>query len=175
MSDTPPRVLDSRVAFQGRVFDVQIDRVRLREGLDTDIAVVRHRPCVVLLPMPDPAHVVLIRQYRHPVARWLWEVPAGTLEPGEEPDAAARRECEEETGLAPARVERLGSFFPSPGYCDEEMIFYRVTGLSRPERPAAPDEDEQIEVRVVRLEEARAMVRSGAILDLKSALALTLF
>jgi ADP-ribose pyrophosphatase len=172
MNPTPLTVLSSTPAFQGRVFSVVIDRVRLANGVERDLQVVRHPASVILLPMPDPQSVVLVRQYRHPVAKWLWEVPAGTLEPGEDPDAAARRECEEETGYAPRYIERLAAFFPAPGYCDEEMIFYKLTGLARPETPAAPDEDECLEARTMSLTEARAMVRRGEIVDMKSALAL---
>jgi ADP-ribose pyrophosphatase len=148
--------------------------VRLPRGIERDLDVVRHPASVVLVVMPDPASVVLVRQYRHPVDRWLWELPAGTLERGEDPEAAARRECEEETGYAPATLERLGAFFAVPGYGDEEMIFYRLTGLSRPQHPAPPDDDEDLEPRVFPLAEARAMVSRGEIVDMKSALALTL-
>jgi ADP-ribose pyrophosphatase len=166
--------LDSRTAYQGRVFTVAVDRVRLPGGIERQYEVIRHAASVVLIPMLDPETLVLVRQYRHAVGRWLWELPAGTLEPGEDPDAAARRECEEETGLAPDGVERLAAYYPVPGYCDEEMIFYRLTGLSRPQDPASPDEDEDLEARTFTLEEARAMVRRGDIVDLKTALALTL-
>jgi ADP-ribose pyrophosphatase len=108
------------------------------------------------------------------VDRWLWELPAGTLDPGESPEEAARRECHEEIGLVPTTVTHLGSFFPTPGYCDEEMVFFKLTGLHDPGHAAEPDPDEQIEPKVVSLEEARAMVRRGEIVDMKTALALTL-
>jgi ADP-ribose pyrophosphatase len=167
-------VLSSRTAFEGRVFSVHVDTVRFPNGLQRDLEIVRHASSVVLVPMLDPASVVLVRQYRQPVRQWLWELPAGTLEPGEVPEHAARRECEEETGFAPALVERLASFFPTPGYCDEEMYFFKLTDLSKPARPAPPDEDELLEPRVFSLDDARAMVRRGEIVDMKSALALTL-
>ena len=73
-----------------------------------------------------------MRQYRPAIGRWAWELPAGTLKDGEDPEQAAIRECHEEIGLMPARVEKLGAFFPTPGYCDEEMHFYRATGLRQP-------------------------------------------
>jgi ADP-ribose pyrophosphatase len=166
--------IETRTAFEGRVFAVAIDRVVLSNGVERRYDVVRHAASVVLVPMLDATTVVLVKQYRHAVARSLWELPAGTLEPDEDPDDAARRECEEETGYAPASIERLGSFFPVPGYCDEEMHFYRLTALSRPEHPAAPDEDEDLHAQAFTLEEARAMVRRGEIVDLKTAFALTL-
>ncbi len=163
-----------RTAFHGRVFDVVVQPVQLRDGRERDVEIVRHRPSVVLVVMPDAQSVVLVAQYRHAVGQRLWEVPAGSLEPGEDPEAAARRECEEETGYAARTMQRLGAFFSAPGYCDEQMIFYQATELSRPPQPASPDEDEDIEARTVTLAEARTMVRRGEIVDMKSALALTL-
>ena len=105
-----------------RVFAVDVERVQTSDGRTHEIATIRHAPCVVLVPVLDDGRVVLIRQYRHSVKRVLWEFPAGSVDPGEAPEAAALRECEEETKLAPSRVEKLASMFPAPGYCDEEMI-----------------------------------------------------
>jgi len=105
-----------------------------------------------------------------------WELPAGSINDGETPDAAARRECEEETRRAPHRVERLGAWYPTPGYCDEEMIFYRLSDLRAPAAgsPHRPDEDEDITTKSVTGAEARAMAQRGDIVDLKTAYALTL-
>ena len=116
-------------------------------------------------------------QYRYAVDRWLWELVAGSLEPGEEAAAGAARECEEETGLVAGATEFLGSFYPTPGYCDEKMNFYRVTGLRAPEEghaAAAPDEDEDLETRAFSLDEVREMIRSGEIEDLKTVVGITL-
>jgi ADP-ribose pyrophosphatase len=82
--------------FSGKVFDVDRDRVRMRNGREVTVEVVRHPKSVVLLPIPEPGHIILIRQYRYPVNRWLWELPAGSVDEGEEPDAAAVRECHED-------------------------------------------------------------------------------
>ena len=103
-------------------------------------------------------------------------MPAGGVESGESPEDAAVRECEEEIGLAPGRVERLRGLFPTPGYCDEEMIFFRVSELEPPPPDSLhkPDEDERITARTMTVDEARAMVRRGEIVDLKTAFALTL-
>jgi ADP-ribose pyrophosphatase len=105
-----------------------------------------------------------------------WEFPAGRLNAGESAEAAARRECEEEIGRVPQRIERLRGLFPAPGFCDEELIFFRVFDLREPapDSPHHPDEDEDIETRVVPVDEARAMVERGEIVDLKTAYALTL-
>jgi ADP-ribose pyrophosphatase len=164
----------SETVYAGRVFSIVRERYRSRDGQERAIEVVRHNNSVVLIPMPDPQSVVLVRQYRHAVASWLWELPAGTLERDESPKAAARRECEEETGFAAETVEYLGALYPIPGYGDEKMIFYKLTGLTRPEQPASPDEDEDLDAQTFSLDEARAMVRRGEIVDLKSAYALTL-
>lgn len=165
-----------RRIFEGRVFRVEVDRVVMPNGRRVDMEVVRHPGSVVLLPTPSDREIVLIRQYRYAVDRWLWELPAGTLKPGEDPEAAAARECEEEIGLAPGSVERLRSFYPTPGFCDEEMIFFRCAELRAPgtQSPAAKDEDEDIEPRVFTLEEARTLLRNGEIADLKTAVGLAL-
>lgn len=165
-----------RRIFEGRVFRVEVDRVVMPNGRRVDMDIVRHPGSVVLLPTPSDREIVLIRQYRYAVDRWLWELPAGTLKPGEDPAAAAARECEEEIRLVPGRVERLRSFYPTPGFCDEEMIFFRCAELRAPgaQSPAAPDEDEDIEPRVFTLEDARALLRDGEIADLKTAVGLAL-
>jgi ADP-ribose pyrophosphatase len=162
--------------YKGRVFSIDVERARFPNGTEHEVEIVRHSRCVVLIPVQDDGRVVLIRQYRHSVKQVLWEVPAGSLDPGESPEAAAARECEEEIGLAPGRVERLGGLFPTPGYCDEEMIFFRVSDLRvpAPDSPHKPDDDEYIEVQPVTIAEAKLMVTRGEIVDLKTAYALTL-
>jgi ADP-ribose pyrophosphatase len=164
------------VVYQGRVFSVEVEKVVLPNGRETELAIVRHRRSVVLIPIEDDGRIVMIRQYRHALKRDIWELPAGNVDSGESAEAAAARECEEEIGQVPTRVERLGSFYPTPGYCDEEMIFFRVSGLQPPpaDSPHRPDEDEDIETRVMPTAEAKAMVGRGDIVDLKTAYALTL-
>jgi ADP-ribose diphosphatase len=164
------------IVFKGRVFSVEVSRRRYPNGRVHEIAVVRHSPAVVIVPVEDDGRVVLIRQYRAALDRELWEVPAGGVDKDESADDAARRECEEEIGRVPDRLERLGAWFPTPGYCDEEMIFFRATALRAPDANSthAPDADEDITVQSFTLEDARAMVARGEIVDLKTAYALTL-
>lgn len=164
------------IVYKGRVFAVDVETIRLRNGRDTEVAIVRHRPSVVLIPMEDDGRVVMIRQYRHSLGREIWELPAGGLDAGESAEQAAARECEEEIGRVPTRIVRLGAFYPTPGYCDEEMIFFRVSGLRAPapDSPHKPDDDEDIVCRPLSLAEAREMVARGEIVDLKTAYALTL-
>jgi ADP-ribose pyrophosphatase len=167
MDETFTRI-ERRTAFTGRIFDVHVDRVRLPIGREIDLEVVRHPRSVVLLPMAAADQLVLVRQYRYPVDRWLWELPAGSLDPGEEPEAAALRECHEEIGKTATRATFLGSFFPTPGFCDEEMYFYRLEDLREPTSPAVQDEDELLEPQVFGLDELRGMVLTGEITDMKT-------
>jgi ADP-ribose pyrophosphatase len=162
------------VIFEGRVFRVEQELVRLANGREVRMDAVRHRGSVVLIPQPSRDKIVLIRQFRHVVRKWLWELPAGSLEPGEAPARAARRECVEEIGWRPTRVRRLAMYYPSPGFCDERMIFFSCTALVRPGRPAPRDPDEEIEPRTFTVREAWRLVDGGQILDMKTVLGLVL-
>jgi ADP-ribose pyrophosphatase len=177
MDERSADLLAQAERFRGRIFTVTVDQVTMPNGRAVTLDIVRHPGSVVLLPMQDPAHVVLIRQYRYALDRWIWELPAGSLEPGEDPAAAAARECEEEIGLVPGTVAFAGAWYPTPGFCTEVMSYYRLTGLHPPD-PDGPlaekDEDEDIRVRVFSLDEARAMVQRRDIIDLKTAWGLTL-
>ena len=160
-----------RHVFDGRVFRVVVESITTRKGGRLDVELVRHPGSVVLVPVTNAGKLVLVRQYRHAIGRWAWELPAGTLKPGEEAGAAAARECQEEIGLIPATLARLGTFFPTPGYCDEEMTFYKATGLRTPgpgDERAEPDEDEDIETGWFARAQVREMVLSGEIVDLKT-------
>lgn len=161
---------------KGRIFQVEIDVVKLPTGHTLDMEIVRHPGSVVLIPIPQPGSIILIRQYRYTLDRWIWELPAGSLKPDEDPDVAAARECEEEIGLAPGRLTRLRGYYPTPGFCDEEMIYYRCEELRPPAAgsTAQKDEDEEIEPRTFTMAEARALVESGEIVDLKTLAGLTL-
>jgi ADP-ribose pyrophosphatase len=166
--------LEHSTVFKGKVFRVDRDRVRMPNGRDITVDAIRHPPSVVIVPVPEPGHVILIRQFRYPVQRSLWELPAGSVDDGETPEAAARRECHEEIGLVPDTVVRLGAFYPTPGYCDEEMIFFRASGLNESSEAAPVDEDEDIEPRTFTLPEAREMIRRGEITDMKTVVGLGL-
>lgn len=160
--------------YDGKVFNVDRDRVRMPNGREVTVDVLRHSKSVVLIPVPEPRRITLIRQYRYPVNRFLWELPAGSVDPGETPEQAARRECHEEIGQVPDTIVRMAAMHPTPGYCDEEMIFFRVSGFSVPDEKAEVDKDEDIEVQVFELREARDMVRRGEITDMKTVVGLGL-
>jgi ADP-ribose pyrophosphatase len=170
-----PREIQS--IYEGRIFKVQVETIPLPRGGELKAEIVRHPGSVVLVPITDHGDIMLVRQYRHAIGRSAWELPAGSLKQGEDPRAAAIRECHEEIGLIPGRVERLGAFFPTPGYCDEKMNFFLVTGLRAPgadDEAAQPDDDEDIEPRAFAQEAIVAMIASGEIVDLKTVAGLTL-
>lgn len=163
--------LSSRLVYEGRIFDVTVDRVQLPHGRQAELEIVRHDGSVVLLPIADDGRVLLVRQYRYAADRFLWELPAGSLEVGEDPDVAAARECQEELGLIPGSLERLLTLYPTPGFCTETMTYYRATRLRTPgpdDSPAHQDEDESIELGAFSVVEIRAMIASGEIADLKT-------
>jgi ADP-ribose pyrophosphatase len=160
--------------FTGRVFAIDRDRVRMANGRVVTLDVVRHPKSVVLVAVPEPGRVILVRQYRYAVNRDLWELPAGSVDEGETPEHAASRECHEEVGLVPSTIVRLSALYPTPGYCDEEMVYFRLAGLERPREQAAVDEDEDIDVATFELREAREMIRRGEIVDMKTIVGLAL-
>lgn len=167
-----------RKVFDGRVFSVTVESMTLPRGHRLEAEIIRHPGSVVLIPITDAGEIVLVRQYRPAIGRPSWELPAGSLKRGEAPESAAIRECHEETGLIPGSVDHLGAFFPTPGYCDEEMHFFRATGLRAPsagDPVAQQDDDEDIEARPFSREAIRAMIASGEIVDLKTVAGLTLY
>src|SRR3954468_6856966 len=135
-----------RKIFEGRIFTVQIETLTLPKGHELKAEVIRHPGSVVFIPIAADGRIVLVRQYRAPLGRWAWELPAGSLKPGEDIEKAAIRECHEEIGLVPDRLEKLGAFYPTPGYCDEEMNLFRASALREPrgDEHAQADDDEDI-------------------------------
>lgn len=156
------------VLYEGRVLRLEREHMPLPNGRTVAVEAVRHRGSVVILAQPTPDTVIVIRQYRPVIGRWIWELPAGSLDPGESPDAAVVRECEEETGFTPGRSVRLASWYPTPGFCDEVMHFYRCDALTVPSGPVHQDEDEQIEPREVTIDTLRRMIAEGEVADLKT-------
>jgi len=164
------------IVYKGPVFSVEAERRRFPNGTEHAVEIVRHAKSVVLIPFEDDGRVVIVQQYRAPLDRQTWEFPAGRLNEGESAEDAARRECEEEIGRVPHRIERIRGLYAAPGFCDEELIFFRASDLRPPahDSPHRPDEDEDITTRTITVADARAMVARGEIVDLKTAYALTL-
>jgi ADP-ribose pyrophosphatase len=169
-------VKSSRVAYDGRIFKAIVEQVRLpHRNEDSTVEIVEHAGSVVIAAMPTPDTVLLVKQYRHPAKDWVWELPAGSIDPGEDAETAARRECHEELGLIAGETARLGEMWPLPGYCTEYMTFFRITGTRQPgpdDPDAHKDADEDIEAQAFTLPQVRQMVMDGDIKDLKTAAAL---
>ena len=168
----PETVLASRRIYDGRVVSLRVDDVRTSRSLRTMREIVEHHGAVALVAVDDEDRVLFVKQYRHAVGRVTTEIPAGTLEPGEDPLASAARELAEETGYSAAHFERIGGIYPSPGYCTEHIHLYLARGLTR--GVAHPEDDEHIVVESVAWAEAIRRVRAGEIDDAKSVCALLL-
>jgi ADP-ribose pyrophosphatase len=165
-----------RTIYTGRIFTVQVETIALPKGGTLDAEIIRHPGSVVIVPITAGGEIILVRQYRAAIGRWAWELPAGSLKPGEDVEKAAARECHEEIGLVPDRLERLGAFYPTPGYCDELMTFYRATGLREPraDEHAQQDEDEDIQAKAFSRPALSTMIANGEIIDLKTIAGLAL-
>jgi ADP-ribose pyrophosphatase len=162
-----------RQVYRGRVVDFGVEEVRLPNGVEVELEVVRHPGAAAVVAIDEQRRVVLIHQFRHAGGGFLWEIPAGILHPGEEPVACAGRELAEEVGLAAGRLELLGAMLPTPGYSDEHIHLF--LGRELTSAPMAREDDEVIQsVQRFALADALAMVRRGEIPDAKTALALLL-
>jgi ADP-ribose pyrophosphatase len=165
------RLATARV-YSGKLLKIDLDRVRLPNGRETDLEMVRHPGASAVLPFVTNDEVLLIRQFRYAAGGFILEVPAGTLHSGEKPEACARREVEEETGHRPGRLERLASIYTTPGFTDEIIHLYTAYDL----KPTAQhlDHDEVISVERITFESALAAIGRGEIVDSKTICALLL-
>lgn len=171
---------EGRTVFRGGLLRVRVERARLPDGAEVEREVVRHPGAAGVLPFVSPApdevgdgpRVLLLRQHRHAAGRTLWEIPAGTLEEGESPEACAARELEEEAGLAARRLRLLGRPFTSPGFTDERIHLYLAPETRAVE--ARPEPEERFERVRLDFERALAMATGGEIHDAKTICALLL-
>lgn len=145
-----------------------LDSYRTKDGRSFRRETIRHPASVVIVPVLPGGRVLLIRQFRHALGRYIYEIPAGTSEPGEPLAACAKRELAEETGFRAARWRRLCEFHPAPGISTERMVLYRAAGLTPLAKKAAMDQDEYIIPKPVSAKTAVAMVRKNRIVDAKS-------
>jgi ADP-ribose pyrophosphatase len=166
MSESPEPTISSERIYRGRIVSLRVDEVRLASGQTRKREIVEHGGAVAIVAIDDQERVLLVRQFRKPVERSLLEIPAGTLEEGEDPDSCARRELLEETGHTAERVERLFGFYSAPGFCTEYLHLYLATGLSQ--GAASPEEDESIELVREPVSRALELIESGQIEDAKS-------
>lgn len=152
--------------YSGRVVHLNVDTVLLPNGLTVELEVIRHPGASAVVPVKDDGIVVLIRQFRHAAGGFIYEIPAGKLNPGEDPLLCAERELEEEIGYRASHFELMTSIFTAPGFTDEVIHIYRGTGLVKGRQQL--DKDEVLEVIEMPLHQAVTMVREGAIRDAKT-------
>jgi ADP-ribose pyrophosphatase len=152
--------------YHGKIFDVVLEKVTLPNGAIKDREVVRHPGAAAMVPILDDGKVVLIRQYRHAVGEFLWEIPAGTLEPDEDPIECAGRELAEETGYEASSFDKLAEILPAPGYTDEHIHIFLATGLRSVEQKL--EDDEVLQARPSPFDTALEMIKKGEIQDAKT-------
>jgi len=169
--DFREQILSSNFMYRGRAVRLRLDRVRLPTGRETSREIIEHPGSVGILPLATRDRVLLIRQYRHAIGETIWEMPAGTMEPGETPRECAGRELEEETGYRAKSLTPLFDCYPAPGYSMELMHVFLARGLTSAEQKT--EEDEIISVKPVTSERAFRMIRSGQIRDAKTICALS--
>lgn len=161
--------------YTGRVLNLDRDLVRFPDGSTGELEMIRHPGAAAVVPFledpraPDP-ELVLIRQFRHAADGYIWEIPAGRLDPGEPPEACARRELEEEAGLAALEIRRLTTIFTTPGFTDERIHLFLAVGLDRASHRREPDEF--LEVHRLRWTRVLELIRSGELVDGKTLAAL---
>lgn len=165
----------TRRMYTGRIINLDIDTVRFPNGSVGELEMIRHPGASAVVPfMSDPAgedpQVLLLRQYRYAAEQYLYEVPAGRLDPGEAPDICARRELQEETGCEAESVQHLFTMYTTPGFTDEKIHVFMAVGLTRGEN--AREADEFIELETMALSRALELIERGEIQDAKTALSL---
>ena len=166
LAKTRARILKSKILYTGKVFSLRRETVIEPGGVRADRDIIVHPGSVVVMPVFEDARVLLIRQYRHTVGDFLWELVAGRKEPEETPGVAARRELLEETGYTARRLRKLLHVIPTPGFVNEWMWIFAAEGLTQ--GSAQPEEDERITARIFTLKQVDAMIRSGRLRDAKS-------
>lgn len=166
-----PEVISVQEVFRGRVVELTVDTIR-EGGVTYTREIVHHPGSAVMLPVYPDGTIGLVKQYRHPARKYLLELPAGTLEPPEAPEAGAHRELEEELGVRCGRLEKLTEFFISPGFLEEKMFLFLAQDLT--EIGQRLEEDELIDIVRVTLSQALVMIEDGEIEDAKTIIGILL-
>ena len=160
------KTISSKELLKTAIFSVTLDHAIDPDGFEIKRAIIQHPGSAVVMPIDNQGNILLVRQYRLPVGRHLWELPAGKIDSGETALQAARRELKEETGCKARKFEKLAEFYPSPGFLAEKMTIYLATGLSQGEQ--SPMEDERIETHWFAASEVERLIVAGKILDAKT-------
>jgi ADP-ribose diphosphatase len=168
----PFELIKSETILEGRTFKIRRDYLKTPNGGETRLEIIEHGGSVVLIPIDEEGNILFVRQYRHAIARDLFELPAGTREGDEPYEDCAAREIREETGMEAGKLQKVGEFYLAPGYSSEFMVVYLATGLK--ENPLDADDDEFLQVEKIPLKKAIEMAERGDIPDAKSLAALLL-
>ena len=158
----PPEILGSRLFFQGRKFQFEVNELRLPNGAQGEWECVRHPGGALAVPVTNDGQLVLVRQYRFAVKTRLLEFPAGTIEIGEKAEVTIKREIEEETGYTAAKWSNLGKFPLAPGYSDEYIYAFLAQELEKLPQPPSQDEDEDIEVVLMTPTEFENLIQTSS-------------
>ena len=168
----PFELLRSEILMKGRAFAIRRDHLKTPDGRETKFEIIEHGGSVVIIPVDENGNMLLVRQYRHATGQDLLELPAGTLDGGENPEICAAREIREETGMAAGTLTKVGDFYLAPGYSTEFMVVFLATDLSH--NPLEADADEFLSMEAVQVAEAIKMAERGEMPDAKSLAALFL-
>ncbi len=160
------KTISSRSIFKGRAFGVRIDTVINASGEETTREIVEHAECIAVVPVDANGDILLVRQFRKAVEKELLEIPAGGIDPGEDPPTAVKRELQEEIGHLPGKIERLGGYYSSPGFCTEYLYLYLASDL----KPSQLYAEDTAGIQTVRVKpsQIRRMIQNGEICDSKS-------
>lgn len=172
MQEFEEKTIATNPIYDGKIISLQVDDVRLPDGQEATREIVKHPGAVAVIPVTADGKIILVKQFRKALEKTIIEIPAGRIEPNEDPKLTAIRELEEETGLGTKEMTYLQSFATSPGFANEIIHVYVAKELFDIEDPAAGDEDEFIDLVAVTIEEAEALVASGDIYDAKTAFAI---
>jgi len=164
--------VSSETIFEGRIITLQVDQVKLPGGKMASREIVRHPGAAAVIALLD-GKLLTVGQYRKPMDKYQVEIPAGKLDPGEDPAACAARELREETGVTASEMKLVDAFYTSPGFADEKVYLYAAEGISQGE--SQPDDDEELHVEALTMEQAEAYIREGVIGDAKTLMAVYLW
>ncbi len=170
---TEEKTLSSKLIYDGRAVKLRVDTVQMPGGRETTREIVEHSDCVAIIAIDNDDNVLLVNQFRKAVEKELLEIPAGGIDPGEDPEDTVRREMQEETGYLPRKLERLGGFYSTPGYCTEYLYLYLATDLVPSQLYAEDTED--IRLKRVPISQISSLLASGKICDGKSIAGLLTF
>ena len=167
------KTLSSQVIYDGRVVKLRIDVVQTPGGRKTTREIVEHADCIAVVVVDSENNILLVKQFRKPVEKELLEIPAGGIDPEEDPEDAVRRELQEEIGYLPEKLEKLGGFYSTPGYCSEYLYLYLATELT----PSQLQAEDTGSISLVRVPAAQipGLITSGSICDAKSIAGLLIY